>query len=416
MKPLRLHVELTTPTFLGGANPECVCEWRAASVRGQLRWWFRAVAGGRFQGDLKEVRKAEIEVFGSTDRGSALRVRISGEGVPRKPEEAAGWGSAVSSKQLGAVWRAGHGAENPDETRKRLDLRYPVNPVGYLAGMGCLVYEKELRDLKLKRRCFEAGNQAELTLRLRPGRTLPTPAREFLDKAIWAWLHLGGLGARSRRGFGSLAVTGSTGGNGFQPATTREELLSGVRSLLELGKGSTGLAEWSHLSSRTRVCVAKGSFKKWDEAMVDAGGWMMAFRRRYGISEEKNEQRDYHWAKEAKYNKDPKGVPDRAGFGLPLPFGKLDKEIVGWGPQGSDHRRASPLLLHIAKIEEGDDAAVRFLPVFTHLPARLVPAGEKVRFQGLAEPASSPTPQQTGIVTRFLDDLIAKDLLETVEP
>ena len=397
MKPLRLHVELTTPGFLGGADPSQDCEWRAASVRGQLRWWFRAVAGGRFQGDLEEVRNAGIEVFGSTDRGSALRVRLAGKGRVLEGRECGSWGERVDSVRLGKIWKIGEGEEPQEETKGRLRLGSAVNPVHYLAGQGCI------RSNALARPCLEAESPAELSIRLRPGRRLGAPALAVLDKAIWAWLHLGGLGTRSRRGFGSLVVTGNEGGDGFEPATSREELVSGVRSLLVLGKESTGLAEWSHLSSRTRVCLAKETFESWDDAMVHAGGWMMAFRRRYGISENQNEQRDYHWAKQAAHG-EPKGVPDRGGFGLPLPFSKAIVSPV------KENRRASPLLLHVAKL--GD----RYRPVWTHLPARLVPDGHSIGFERRRRSASPPTEEQTEIVTRFLDDLIAKDLLETVEP
>jgi CRISPR-associated protein Cmr1 len=412
MKPMTLNVELTTPGFLGGANPVEDCEWRAASVRGQLRWWFRAVAGGRFQGDLGQVRTAEEEVFGSTDRGSALRVRLAGKGRVLEGRECGSWGERVDSARLGTIWKIGEGEEPKEETTERLKLDSAVNPIHYLAGPGCIWKNK------LNRPCFAAESQAELSLSLRPGRRLPADLDDLLRHTLLAWLHLGGLGARSRRGFGSLAVKTEDAEESLEepsfvePPATHDELIDRLRLFLELGRESTAMAEWSHFSSATRICLSPRSFPTWKEAMVHAGAWLMAFRRRYG----RFTDRDYHWAKEAKHNKQPRGVPDRAAFGLPLPFGKPDKEIVGWGPQRSDHRRASPLLLHIAKLEEGEDGEFRYVPVFTHLPARLVPAGEDVRFQGLHKPAGPPTPQQREIVTRFLDDLISKDLVEGVEP
>lgn len=403
MRPRTLQLELTTPGFLGGARPERDCGWRAASVRGQLRWWLRAVAGGRFRGDLEKVRQTEEAVFGSTGRSSVLTVSISGGNNRLEAKHPMPWGGrGLGTEALAEMWGLVPGQSGYEAEFRRLDFRFPVNPVGYLGGQGVFGYEKGKGQF-LARPCLEARTQATLTVRPRPGRTLPQEARGLFDHALWAWLHLGGLGARSRRGFGSLAVQEESGAN-------LEKLVTRLRSLLELGKGSTADAEWSHLSSASRICLSPEPFPSWENAMVHAGAWMMAFRRRYGQADQVSEQRDYHWAKEAKHDREPRGVPDRAGFGLPLPFGKPAKEIVGWGPQDSDHRRASPLLLHIAKVEEG------FLPIFTHLPARLAPKDEVVRFQGLPKPALRPTPGQLGIVTAFLDDLVAKGKLRSLKP
>lgn len=83
MQRATLEIEFLTPAFLGGAEQGLAAEWRAASVRGQLRWWFRAVAGGAWGGDLRRVREAEAHLFGSTDRASNLVVRA--EGKPGRP-------------------------------------------------------------------------------------------------------------------------------------------------------------------------------------------------------------------------------------------------------------------------------------------------------------------------------------------
>jgi CRISPR-associated protein Cmr1 len=40
-----LELEMLTPCFAGGVQPEKMAEIRASSLRGQLRWWFRALGG-----------------------------------------------------------------------------------------------------------------------------------------------------------------------------------------------------------------------------------------------------------------------------------------------------------------------------------------------------------------------------------
>lgn len=75
----------------------------------------------------------------------------------------------------------------------------------------------------------------------------------------------------------------------------------------------------------------------------------------------------------------------------------------------ADNRRASPLLLHVAHIGDA------WYPVFTYIPARLVPDHAKIAFKKRPEEGSVSDAQQD-IVTRFLDDLVAKRLVEDVLP
>lgn len=56
--------ELLTPCFCGGAEPALQAEIRSASIRGQLRWWFR-VLGGFDALDQMPLRTQEAMVFGT---------------------------------------------------------------------------------------------------------------------------------------------------------------------------------------------------------------------------------------------------------------------------------------------------------------------------------------------------------------
>jgi CRISPR type III-B/RAMP module RAMP protein Cmr1 len=79
MKTQTFHLEIITPCFCGGAEPERQAEIRAPSIRGQLRWWFRVLGGFKSLAPLT-VRKQEEMIFGSTagDEGRAgqLLVRV----------------------------------------------------------------------------------------------------------------------------------------------------------------------------------------------------------------------------------------------------------------------------------------------------------------------------------------------------
>lgn len=80
MKTETFHLELLTPCFCGGAEPEKQAEIRAPSIRGQLRWWFRTLGGFKSLAPTS-VRDQEAYIFGSTagDEGQAgkLLVRVS---------------------------------------------------------------------------------------------------------------------------------------------------------------------------------------------------------------------------------------------------------------------------------------------------------------------------------------------------
>lgn len=71
MKTETYDLEFITPCFCAGAN-QAVAEIRVPSIRGELRWWFRALGGNR---------RDEARLFGSaahdTGVSSCIRLVIS---------------------------------------------------------------------------------------------------------------------------------------------------------------------------------------------------------------------------------------------------------------------------------------------------------------------------------------------------
>lgn len=76
-------IKLATPAFLAGANQQQP-ELRVPSIRGCLRWWFRLAEHGAGT-SLEQIRKKESDLFGSTDKGQRLILRIR-PGSPLKTE------------------------------------------------------------------------------------------------------------------------------------------------------------------------------------------------------------------------------------------------------------------------------------------------------------------------------------------
>ena len=76
LKFLDVDLEAVTPLWIGGADRRA--ELRPPSMRGCLRYWFRALAGGLLQESLPEIFAAESAVFGNYKRASAVVVRLFG--------------------------------------------------------------------------------------------------------------------------------------------------------------------------------------------------------------------------------------------------------------------------------------------------------------------------------------------------
>src|SRR5271155_50413 len=72
------EIELITPMFGGGAAPranDTSFPIRTTAIRGQLQFWWRATVGAQYH-TLAELRAAQSEVWGSTDRASRVQVLV----------------------------------------------------------------------------------------------------------------------------------------------------------------------------------------------------------------------------------------------------------------------------------------------------------------------------------------------------
>lgn len=172
-------LRLISPAFIAGSdknNPEM----RAASIRGQLRYWLRALVGASTD-SLEEVWNREIAVFGSTGGSSAVSVRVHSDSP------------AKSSKYAMLPHRT-------DEKKRS--------------------FQEALKP----------GQIFNLHLVTRPGVFLPLDALNAL--ALWSLL--GGIGRRSRRMFGAVQVTASESVNGWYPQPqTPDDLANLIHNTLE---------------------------------------------------------------------------------------------------------------------------------------------------------------------------------------
>ncbi|MGW5219894.1 type III-B CRISPR module RAMP protein Cmr1 [Nocardia sp. NPDC004085] len=176
-----LTLKVVTPMFIGD-DPDSPATIRVPSIRGALRYWFRAVAADHGLTDPRQLWAHEEEIFGSARPGHPSKIALRIDTHPRS-ERADTW---ISKNNR----RSG-----------------PNDRTGVINLLGQGLWD---RNLGLLRSYIPPGQTIHLRIRLSGESHIDTR----LAHAFWAWLTFGGLGYRTRRGFGRLTY------QSCQPNTT----------------------------------------------------------------------------------------------------------------------------------------------------------------------------------------------------
>jgi CRISPR-associated protein Cmr1 len=163
--------ELITPLFGGGVEPNTpdpVTTIRATEIRGHLRFWWRATRGGQFK-TIEELKAKEDEIWGSTETPSAVSIEVSFSEKNSKGKE------LIVRNNYGEVISAGA----------------PQSKYGYVAFPLFDALGKTLQE--------------EISFQLKF--VYPEYLKEDIELVLWAWESFGGIGARTRRGFGAIVCT-----------------------------------------------------------------------------------------------------------------------------------------------------------------------------------------------------------------
>ena len=321
MKPFEVDLRVLTPAFVRGRD-ERSAELRGPSIKGLLRWWYRtwnplacdpesAWAEGRVMGG---IRPSEGQCPFS------LRLRLDEEpGITT-------WKDVETSARRGSRQAPG-------------GLRY----LGFSFGMK---KDGGARD----HRAIAPGTRFRAVHLFR--RESTEEQARALVASWWLLTHLGGIGARSRRGFGGLVLEDWRWPEHAAllealplPATARrareweQRTITGLQVLKDWVPAPTG---WP----ATAPCLGPGSrivlrsdpqWRDWSAAMEDAGQVLANGRRQYRSSRSE--------------------IDDRVTFGLPLETGRRPRRA--WRPGSfrreriESDRHASPLHLHIGAWQGG---------------------------------------------------------------
>ena len=338
---------VVTPMFCGGSDPGSArAELRVPSFKGVLRFWWRALAWARQDGDLEMIRREEDKLFGSAGGGKS-RVSMSLTG----PIETRPLAAGEVLEDAGHV--VGEGA------------RY----LGY--GVMEAFPRRNRRAGELIRACLLAP--FDLTVRMRARCLTDGQVRSLRDALIAVGL-FGGMGAKSRKGYGSLVVRSlRVAGEESWRAPRSIDELSGRIGALACERSTNGWADFTALSGKTRHLFVTGAAGT-PLMLLDLIGRELVRYRSWGHRgtvlgqpSERNFEDDHDLMKLDRMQRTKH--PRRIAFGLPHNYGPRPSDQVGPFDRGLD-RRASPLFIHL------HECAGKPVAVLSFLPARFLPRGK----------------------------------------
>jgi CRISPR-associated protein Cmr6 len=184
---LNATLELATPAFLAGASQKSGdCQLRGPHLRGLLRWWWRTLHSGHL--NRQSLLALETALWGNHNQPGALALALQPEGLPqarrfRKQERTAGFPRPQEPKTAQGLWYLAHGMDSPETQRLYLDagtrwnLQIQAQPATFTK-----TTEQGTESIVLSAEQVQAQASA----------------------ALWLLTRFGGVGARQRKGFGSL--------------------------------------------------------------------------------------------------------------------------------------------------------------------------------------------------------------------
>lgn len=320
---------IVTPMFIGDAEQNAT-GISPQSIKGALRFWWRALMWEEYlqeanQNEIKALQllhEAEAKLFGiATDE---KRETFNKDKAPEQ-RKANGQGAFLLSVQQPAI--------------STLD-NWP--PKSANDGAGYLGYGLTGTTDTEQREAIVEGIDFTICLWANANNPYFEKYKNSLEKTLWVWSLFGGLGSRSRRGFGSITLVMLNNQNKL--ISNKSAYEAEIKSLLK-HFSSTALAPYTTFSQDSKFRLFE-SGKDARDILKTAGKQYKEFR-----SELKK-----------------KGLTkDRISFGLPLP-NVADEENL---------RRASPLLFHVHAL-----AGNQYITSALYLPTSIF--HKKVNYQSIS--------------------------------
>lgn len=361
---LTLTYKLITPLFGGGAEPkkaDPISTIRVPEIRGLLRFWWRATLVDHCS-NLREISEHEADVWGSSSQPSKVKVHL----VDTHYDEAG---------SLPAYTVENRKPRSSDQIVPY--ATFPLQPE-----------QDELRDPSWKSE--KVLKDVTFTLKIQ----FPKGRAAEMENALWAWETFGGIGARTRRGFGAIRLVKRDGQDVPSPdlqsyeQSIRAKLNSLIRNVNFCDGvphiGPNSMFKLTPFTNSTKGAWSDliGRYKNFRQSrnITYPGG-----RRHFGISHwpEPNLIRSRfpkpgggNWAHLVRYPVMAK-VP-RAKFGLPIlfqfpqPGEPPSTTLQGRLGNAKIDRMASPLILRpVSCSKDGKEGAVGLALILDWTPVEL---------------------------------------------
>ena len=359
MQVIEAHFDIITPMFIGGGEVQESPELRPPSVKGALRFWWRALQWGlclkAHNGDvgsaLEALHQQEAELFGAAATDNKY-----------------GQGKVLLKIKVTKDLKS-----NPEYS--------PTPGQAYLLGQGLYNFKQGiLKGAIAPKQTFKVilklHNDVEAT---------------NIINALLIFGLLGGLGSRARKGWGSIAIrslvhTDKVGQVNALPIPDDKNSYQQTIAQV-LGKLPADLPPFSAFSKGTRIDISSQSESDNALGLLTSIGDEMQRYRSYGKANHNGVHTINNQAAEQNFKGDhdlvldfANGItvqhhPQRVAFGLPHNYfysngTKVDVDAEKF------NRRASPLIIHIHQFSSGKCIAIQSL-----IKADFLPEHEKVQLK-----------------------------------
>lgn len=339
------EIRLVTPMFGGGVKagePDSLMPFRASSIRGHLRFWWRATCGACLEPN--ELFERESQIWGNVTAPSRVDVAVLNARAA----------NPVSCAQY-RLNHAGKQRLNWNPPFQNSALQYVAFPFqGESPARGAAA--------KPPAKMIENGT---FELRIR----MPMEFETEVTAALKFWIAFGGLGARTRRGCGSLYSA---------ELSPTDRTAASLRRWIETSYGGYALSgtprSWPTFAESVKVGSAAKVIAAWNDAILPLRDFRQgveigrnpsdekpAGRSRYPEPETIRQCTKTHSPRHKRQESIPNDAVPRAAFGMPIIFHFIDKASgdppdTELAPSAECSRMASPLILKALAI--GPDVAL----------------------------------------------------------
>lgn len=305
MRSITFECEVITPMFLAGADGKTP-ELRPPSIKGLMRFWWRAMNGHL---PPKKLKKREAEIFGGSGKNegrSKISIRILPKNIllgrkKQLPEH------TILTNYLKRVKQNGQWIKTENKIK--------INILDYIA-YGAMQYNKQERRILMVRGYFDVGTKFDIIAKYDKNN------EPDILSSFNCFFKYGNLGSKSRNGFGSLNLLDN---NKFYDLNFK------LKDLPDDLPPYTAFSKESCLFETKETCTS------WDKALAEIG----KIYREARLSLES-----------------PHNFEERQYISLPL-IAKGEKSITDFM---KDNRKSKSYFLKVVKIDNSYKGRVLFLP------------------------------------------------------